>query len=195
MPVRVVLGAEVLARPRIRDIALAFAEDGLYQPFWSDGIIVDAERRLPPELPRAARDYLFAELERAFPEARVTWPATVLREVPLVVDPEQTHVMSVALLAHADAVVTGTAAVADALDLVDVESWTPDAFVTFVLDAAPAPAVRSLLRTVRRRWLPESGASDVDDGELLSRLSAWARRALGASSADLLDVHATRAGS
>jgi len=193
VPVRVVLGAEVLARPRVRDVALALAEDGLYQPFWSDGIIVDADRRLPPEMPRAARDYLFAELERAFPEARVTWPATVLREVPLVVDPEQSHVTSVALLAHADAVVTDTAAVADSLDLVDVEPWTPDAFVTFVLDATPRPALHALLRMVRRRWLQHDDSASPDDPDLLARLSGWARRALGPSSADLLDAHATRA--
>ncbi|TCN54845.1 hypothetical protein EV641_104109 [Rhodococcus sp. SMB37] len=209
MPVRVVLGATALVRPRVRDVALAFAEDGHCQPFWSDGIIAEVDRRLPADLSRATRDYLFAELERAFPEARVTWPATVLREVPYVVDPAETHMMSVALLSHADAVVTRTPSLADALERVDVEPWTVDAFVTFVLDAAPEAAQHTLLRMVRRRWLPPrtdaseppdtSAALDAfeangpTDAELLGRLSEWAGRALGASSAGLLAAYADEA--
>lgn len=191
MPVRVVLGATALVRPRVRDVALALAEDGLCQPFWSDGIFAEVDRRLPADLPRPARDYLFAELDRAFPDARVTWPATVLREVPYVVDPQETHVVSVALLAHADAVVTETRAIAEALERVDVEPWTADAFVTFALDAEPGRAQRSLLRMVRRRWLSQSDdASDPGDAELLRRLAGWARRTLGDSSADLLAGYA-----
>ncbi|USI91281.1 hypothetical protein [Rhodococcus pyridinivorans] len=89
MPVRVVLDATVLARPRLRDVALALTEDGLYQPFWSDGIIAEVDRRLPQELLRPARDFLFAELDRAFPDARVVWPTTVLREVPHVAGPRR----------------------------------------------------------------------------------------------------------
>ncbi|MFD6859226.1 PIN domain-containing protein [Rhodococcus sp. NPDC060090] len=197
MPVRVVLGATALVRPRVRDIALAFAEDGHCQPFWSDGIVAEVDRRLPSDLPRATRDYLFAELERAFPEARVTWPTTVLREVPYVVDPAETHMMSVALLSHADAVVTETPMLAKALERVDVEPWTADAFVTFVLDAAPDAAQRTLLRVVRRRWLPaQPGATEADgptDAELLGRLSEWAGRALGGSSASLLAAYADEA--
>ncbi|NLU62371.1 PIN domain-containing protein [Rhodococcus sp. HNM0563] len=203
MPVRVVLGATALVRPRVRDIALAFAEDGHCQPFWSDGIIAEVDRRLPADLSRATRDYLFAELERAFPEARVTWPATVLREVPYVVDPAETHMMSVALLSHADAVVTQTPALADALERVDVEPWTADAFVTFVLDAAPEAAQRTLLSLVRRRWLPsqpdasssaEAAPADAPtDAELLGRLSAWAGRELGPSCAGLLAAYADEA--
>ena len=49
--------------------------------------------------------------------------------------------------------------------------------------ATPHVGQRSLLRMVRRRWLP--GADETDDA-LLSRLVTWARRALGDSSADLL---------
>lgn len=203
MPVRVVLGATALVRPRVRDVALAFAEDGHCQPFWSDGIIAEVDRRLPADLSRATRDYLFAELERAFPEARVTWPATVLREVPYVVDPAETHMMSVALLSHADAVVTQTPALADALERVDVEPWTSDAFVTFVLDAAPEAAQRTLLSLVRRRWLPsqpdasssaEGALADAPtDAELLGRLSVWAGRELGPSCAGLLAAYSNEA--
>ncbi|WP_420749523.1 PIN domain-containing protein [Rhodococcus sp. O3] len=183
MPVGVVLGASVLADARMRDVVLAFAEEGLYQPYWSDGVIAEVDRRLPAELPRPARDYLFAELDRAFPDARVTWPTTVLREVPYVVDPRDTHLTAVALIAHADAVVTTDPAIAAALERSGIEPWTPDAFVTFVVDADPGRARATLLRMVRRRWLP--GTGETDDA-LLSRLVTWARRALGDSSADLL---------
>lgn len=183
MPVRVVLGASVLADARVRDVLLAFAEEDLYQPYWSDGVIADVDRRLPAELPRAARDYLFTELDRAFPDARVTWPAAVLREVPYVVDPSETHLTAVALIAHADAVVTTDRAVAAALERSGIEPWTPDAFVTFVVDTDPARARTTLLRMVRRRWLP--GTDETDDA-LLSRLVTWARRVLGDSCADLL---------
>ncbi|UYP19896.1 PIN domain-containing protein [Rhodococcus sp. Z13] len=187
MPVRVVLGATMLSRPRLRDVALALAEDGLYQPYWSDGIIAEVDRRLPPELPRPTRDFLFAELDRAFPDARVVWPTTVLREVPHVTDPKETHIVSVALLSHADAVVTTDPAIAAALERSGIESWTPDAFVTFALDADPARTRASLLRMVRRRWLtPDERRDDPGDEGLLARLSDWARGSLGDSSADLL---------
>jgi len=187
MPVRVVLGATVLARPRLRDVALALAEDDLYQPYWSDGIIAEVDRRLPEELLRPARDFLFVELDRAFPEARVVWPTTVLREVPHVTGPSEAHVTSVALLCHADAVVTADPAITRALERSEIEAWTPDAFVTFALDADPARARGALLRMVRRRWLTrEDARREPGDDELLTRLADWAERELGASSADLL---------
>lgn len=188
MPIRVVLGATVLAAPRLRDVVLALAEDALYQPHWSDGIIAEVDRRLPAHMLRPDRDFLFAELDRAFPDARVMWPTTVLREVPYVLHPQETHITSVALLCHADAVVTVDPAIADAVERSGIEAWTPDAFVTFALDADPVRARRALLRMARRRWLT-SAEPPVADGELLARLAAWARRALGPSSADLLDEH------
>jgi len=190
VPIRVVLDATVLANARVRDVALAFAEDGLYQPYWSDGIIAEADHRLPEHLARPTRDYLFAELDRAFPDARVTWPTPVLREVPYVIDPRETHVTSVALLCHADAVVTADAVTARALERSGVEAWTRDAFVTFALDADPARAQRSLLRMVRRRWLEPGTEANPSDADLLVRLAVWARSALGDNSADLLRGYA-----
>ena len=83
----------------------------------------------------------------------------------------------------ADAVVTTDRAVAAALERSGIEPWTPDAFVTFIVDTDPARARTTLLRMVRRRWLP--GTDETDDA-LLSRLVTWARRALGDSCADLL---------
>ncbi|MGX7723949.1 PIN domain-containing protein [Rhodococcus sp. 5G237] len=187
MPVRVVLGATVLARPRLRDVALALAEEGLYQPFWSDGIIAEVDRRLPQELLRPARDFLFAELDRAFPDARVVWPTTVLREVPHVTGPREAHVTSVALLCHADAVVTADPELTGALERSGIEAWTPDAFVTFALDADPTRTRAALLRMVRRRWLADDDTRrEVGNDELLARLAEWAARDLGANSADLL---------
>lgn len=194
MPIRVVLDATVLANARVRDVALAFAEDGLYQPYWSDGIIAEVDRRLPGHLARATRDYLFAELDRAFPDARVTWPTAVLREVPYVIDPRETHVTSVALLCHADAVVTADPVIAQALERSGVEAWTRDAFVTFALDADPARAQRSLLRMVRRRWLSSGPGAAPTDADLLRRLATWAGAVLGDNSADLLRGYATATG-
>ncbi|MBS9373482.1 PIN domain-containing protein [Rhodococcus sp. B50] len=186
MPVRVVLGATVLSRPRLRDVALALAEEGLYQPFWSDGIIAEVDRRLPQELLRPARDFLFAELDRAFPDARVVWPTTVLREVPHVTGPREAHVTSVALLCHADAVITADPELTGALERSGIEAWTPDAFVTFALDADPVRTRTALLRMVRRRWLTDDIRCEAGDDELLTRLADWAARELGANSADLL---------
>lgn len=186
MPVRVVLGATMLARPRLRDVALALAEDGLYQPYWSDGIIAEVDRRLPKQLTRPTRDFLFAELDRAFPDARVEWPAAVLRQVPHVRDPADAHVTSVALLCHADAVVTADPVISATLDSAGIEAWTADAFVTFALDADPAGTRRSLLRMVRRRWLTSADDLAETDDALLTRIAGWARRELGDSSADVM---------
>ena len=195
MPIRVVLDATVLANARVRDVALAFAEDGLYQPYWSDGIIAEADHRLPEHLARPTRDYLFAELDRAFPDARVNATGERLAKgdfacAPCVIDPRETHVTSVALLCHADAVVTADAVTARALERSGVEAWTRDAFVTFALDADPARAQRSLLRMVRRRWLEPGTEANPSDADLLVRLAVWARSALGDNSADLLRGYA-----
>lgn len=151
MPIRAVLDAPALTPPRVRDVLLALAEDALYRPYWSDGIVAEVERRLPAHMSRPARDFLFAELDTAFPEARVTWPATVLREVPYVSDPRDAHLTAVALFAQADVVVTTDAGLARSLERSGVEPQTPDAFVAYVLDADPRRAVRVLHKPTDRK--------------------------------------------
>ena len=127
---------------------------------------------------------VFSELDTAFPEARVSWPATVLREVPYVSDPRDAHLTAVALFAQADVVVTTDAALARSLERSGVEPQTPDAFVAYVLDADPRRSVRVLHRMARRRWL--GPGEELADAALRARLAAWARAALGDNSADLL---------
>jgi predicted nucleic acid-binding protein len=190
VPIRAVLDAPALTPPRVRDVLLALAEDTLFQPYWSDGIVAEVERRLPSHMSRPARDFLFAELETAFPEARVTWPATVLREVPYISDPRDAHLTAVALFAQADVVVTTDAGLARSLERSGVEPQTPDAFVAYVLDAEPQRCRRVLLRMARRRWL--GPGEETPDAALQTRLAAWARRDLGDNSADLLAADPVR---
>lgn len=108
---RAVLDACVLFPPVLRDILLGCAEAGLYEPKWSERILEEWARavvKLGPGAEAQARG-MGAVMREVFPRAMVAAAPGV--EARLVLpDPNDTHVLAVAVASGADAIVTFNAA-------------------------------------------------------------------------------------
>jgi len=104
---RAVLDACVLYPTVLREILLGAAARGLYEPLWSDRILREWTRSADKIGPGAM---LQAEGEAVL--ARAAFPRATLREQPNIEarvslpDPNDEHVLAVAIAGHADAIVT-----------------------------------------------------------------------------------------
>lgn len=104
---KLVLDACVLYPPVLRDLLLGVAKAGLFRPVWSDRILEEWARatvKLGPVAEAAARAQV-ALAKAAFPQAMQ--PAAPAVEARLVLpDPNDLHVLAVAVTSGADAIVT-----------------------------------------------------------------------------------------
>lgn len=104
---RAVLDACVLYPTVLREILLGVAARGLYEPLWSDRILREWTRAADKLGPGAM---VQAEGEAAL--VRAAFPRATLREQPNIEarvslpDPNDEHVLAVAIAGHADAIVT-----------------------------------------------------------------------------------------
>ncbi len=104
---RAVLDACVLYPTVLREILLGVAARGLYEPLWSDRILREWTRAADKIGPGAM---VQAEGEAVL--ARAAFPRATLREQPNIEarvslpDPNDEHVLAVAIAGHADAIVT-----------------------------------------------------------------------------------------
>jgi predicted nucleic acid-binding protein len=111
MAVKAVLDACVLFPTVLREILLGVAARGLYQPVWSDRILREWTRATAKLGEVAA---LEAEAQATL--ARLAFPAALQREQPNIEarlhlpDPNDIHVLAIAISAHADAIITFNAA-------------------------------------------------------------------------------------
>lgn len=104
---RAVLDACVLYPTILREILIGCAKAGLYEPVWSERILTEWTRatvKLGPEAP------VIAEGEATL--LRVAFPRAMTRAQPglearlMLPDPNDVHVLAVAIAAHADAIIT-----------------------------------------------------------------------------------------
>lgn len=108
---KAVLDACVLFPTVLREILLGVAARGLYQPVWSDRILREWVRATAKLGPEAAME---AEAQATL--ARLAFPSVMQREQPNIEarlylpDPNDIHVLAVAISAHADAIITFNAA-------------------------------------------------------------------------------------
>lgn len=104
---KLVLDACVLYPPVLRDLLLGVAERGLFRPVWSARILEEWARatiKLGPLAEAEARGQI-ARIKAAFPAALV--PAAPAIEARLVLpDPDDLHVLAIAVAAGADAILT-----------------------------------------------------------------------------------------
>lgn len=104
---KLVLDACVLYPPVLRDLLIGVAAAGLFRPVWSDRILEEWARatvKLGPLAEAQARGEI-ARLRAAFPMAMQTAAPAI--EVRLVLpDPNDLHVLAVAVASGADAIVT-----------------------------------------------------------------------------------------
>lgn len=104
---RAVLDACVLYPTVLREILLGVAARGLYEPLWSDRILREWTRAADKIGPGA-----MVQAEGEATLARAAFPRATLREQPNIEarvtlpDPNDEHVLAVAIAGHADAIVT-----------------------------------------------------------------------------------------
>lgn len=91
----------------MREILLAVARTGAFQPIWSDRILEEwarAARKLGPMGEPQARAEI-ALLARDWPNAMVTWPPSLESRLYLP-DPADVHVLAAAIAGSADTLIT-----------------------------------------------------------------------------------------
>ena len=104
---RAVLDACVLVPPVLREILLGVAGRGLFDPLWSERILEEwarAAAKYGPASEVEARGRI-ATLNLAFPRALLP-PAPGIEQRLYLPDPDDAHVLAVAIAGSADAIVT-----------------------------------------------------------------------------------------
>lgn len=179
---RVVLDACVLFPTVLREILLALAADGMFEPVWSERLLeewVRATARLGPEAPAIARAE--AALARAsFPRALRPVPPEIEARLSLP-DPADIHVLALAIAAHADAILTFNAQdfPRPVLAAYGIARRDPDGFLWELWSHQPARA-GAAIETVRARAEAAAGAP-VTLVPMLRRLRLFRlARAMGA---------------
>ena len=171
MPFRVFVDANVLVPGRRRDIVLTLAEAGVCEVLWSGPVLEEVARHLPGSMSAEDREFLFEQMNAAFPDAMVAWPGAVDVEVRLQVNVKDRHVVAAALWGHADILLTDDSTLHDevlASALLDAQRMS--VFLAYAIDSAPHEATLALIDMARRRWLREPSATD---DEVLERLRAY----------------------
>jgi predicted nucleic acid-binding protein len=167
---RAVLDACVLVPPVLREILIAVADRGLYQPCWSDRILEEwarASAKFGPMSEIEARARI-AVIKARFPRAGL--PAAPQIEARLhLPDPNDAHVLAVAIAGSADAVVTLNAQDFPRHILAEdkIDRRDPDGFLWELWSGDPA-AVEAAVEEVRAEASRRDGA-EVSRKALLKR--------------------------
>ena len=138
---RAVLDACVLYPTVLRELLLGVAARGLYEPQWSDRILrewVLATAKLGP-VAQAMAEGDAALVRAAFPRASVREQPSIEARLALP-DPNDVHVLAVAIAGHADAIVTFNAVDFLRPVLADegIERRDPDGFLWELWSRHPA---------------------------------------------------------
>lgn len=150
---RVVLDACVIFPPILRDILLGVAAAGLYQPLWSERILEEwarATRKIGPNAEGEAR-VTAAAMNAQFPAAMLR-PQPGLEARLLLPDPNDIHVLAVAVGGSADAILTFNASDFPQHILAEegVERRDPDGFLWELWSHRPEPVAEAVARVHAR---------------------------------------------
>ncbi|MBI1172233.1 PIN domain-containing protein [bacterium] len=156
---RAVLDACVLYPTVLREILLGVAARGLYEPQWSDRILrewVLATAKLGP-VAQALAEGDAALARAAFPRALIRAQPDIEARLALP-DPDDVHVLAVAIAGHADAIVTFNAADFPRHLLAEegIERRDPDGFLWEMWSRRP-DEVGAVVRAVHARAEELSG--------------------------------------
>ncbi len=152
-PYSVVLDADVLAKGLHRNVLLNLAAADCFRPIWSDTILTETElaiTRLGGDGSKRRR-----QLEGAFPSAIADPSYVHLVHKFQLEDPDDRHVVAVALQEGADAICSDNT---KDFGLSVVEVLTSDKFITDTIDLSPVRAIQALARM-------RSNMTSVLDGE------------------------------
>ncbi|HET9061578.1 MAG TPA: PIN domain-containing protein [Acidimicrobiales bacterium] len=137
----VVFDACVLVPIALTDTLLRIGERGLYRPLWSARIVteaIDAIAEIHPGLDVGLVRRRFAIMDEVFEDARVDgWEA--LEATVALPDPDDRHVLAVALRGRADAIITANTRdfPPEVVGPLNIEIIDPDSFLLDQLDLAP----------------------------------------------------------
>ena len=141
----VVLDACILFQGKLTDFLLCLAEQGGYEPLWSDDIHAEWMRNLRAcfNIPIERLEYRRSEMERAFPAANCLADPSILAEVTALCRNDRqrkdAHVIATAATASADMILTHNSQdfPMDILEKHGLTRMKPDAFRQGQLSANP----------------------------------------------------------
>jgi predicted nucleic acid-binding protein len=147
--VKVVLDACVLYPHALREILLAVAGEGQFEPLWSDRILEEwarATRKLGPAAEVEARGAI-ALIKDAFPRAMVRDASAIEARLHLP-DADDVHVLATAIAGHADAILTFNAMdfPRHALAAEGIARRDPDGFLWELWSHDAGPVTRAVMR-------------------------------------------------
>jgi len=139
-PFGVMLDANVLVPITLTDTLLHIAEQGMFQPLWSERILDETLATLKVLHPTKAPLVLERRIERmnnAFPQACVTgWEHLEGALVGICPDPDDAHVVAAAVFGQAEMIVTSNLKdfPESLLEPFDLQAISPDDFLLYQLD-------------------------------------------------------------
>lgn len=160
-----VLDACVMVPVALCDTLLRLAEQQLYRPIWSERILdeaTEAIRKIHPDIDPSALQRRVAYMNETFAGACVGDFAEI--EAGLVLpDPDDRHVVAVALRARADAVVTANLRdfPDETMHRLDLEVISPDDFLLSQLDMRSVVVLEALEAQAAATRNPRRSLDDV----------------------------------
>jgi predicted nucleic acid-binding protein len=163
----VVLDANVLYPPSLRDLLLTLAALDAFEPRWSEEILDEVTRNVlehhPDIDPSRFTEHTIGSMRRAFPEAVVAPPVELIERLDN--DPKDRHVAAAALTASAQSIIT--------LNLVDFESKVlrdagvdivvPGEFVDEILRGFPEVVLMAVTHIADRWTKPSRTPEEIVD--------------------------------
>lgn len=164
-----VLDACVLVPAPVRDTLLRAALEEFYRPYWSKDILAEVERTLISR-GMASQDGARKVIEKM----REVFPGAEIEQYEHLIDlmqnePDDHHVLAVAMASGAQAIVTFNLRdfPADALDPYGIEAYSPDQFLCSLFGHSPETMNRVIEEQAAALTAPPMSVDDV-----LTRLQA-----------------------
>lgn len=163
----VVLDANVLYPPSLRDLLLTLAALDAFDVRWSDEILDEVTRNViedHPDLdPKRFVEHTIGSMRRAFPDALVSAPGEVVETLDN--DPKDRHVAATAIAAGAQAIITLNVSDFESTVLSDksIEIMTPGDLVATLLDEAPEVTVLAVTHLANRWTNPARTVEEISD--------------------------------
>ena len=153
-----VIDTNILFRMWILDPILTLADEGMFEPLWSDMIISEAKQHLPEVWTKAtpeAIDRFLDTLDKAYPWARVSDWRECMDGLTLP-DPDDRHVLAAAIAGGATTIVTLNLGdfPDDELGKYGIHAEHPDTFLTSLYDNDPETAAGAIHRMAKRKKHP-----------------------------------------
>jgi predicted nucleic acid-binding protein len=179
--VRVVLDANVLFPPVLRDVFLEFSMNGLFRALWTDEILSEVARALirgrrHTEESAAA---LISELQEFFPGSFVIGYEHLVGS-DLCLDPNDEHVLGAAIHSRADVIVTFNIKdfPTDLFESFGIELSHPDQLLAEVFESNSVLGCQALGGLIGYYNLPPQTAAELSDRLVRSQVPQFGLRIL-----------------